>query len=288
MLGSDVCKVIGEHREIFPFDIDDFDIVDRRSTQEKISAKGPDLIIHCAAYTDVDGAEREQEKAFTINAIGTRNVALVSQGLDIPMLYISTDYIFDGEKNSPYLENDHPNPLNVYGKSKFAGEKYVKNLLRKFYIVRTAWLYGANGDNFIYKILRASNRLEHSSNQQDSANQSELRVVYDQVGNPTYTLDLAKALDLIVESQRYGIYHVTNQGYCSWYQFAGKIFEILKKEVRLKPVDSKFFNQAARRPRFSALENSVWSKTFGRKLRHWEDALKDFLSSNSSSSRKIE
>lgn len=279
MLGSDICKVLGSRKEIFPFDVDDFDIVDWRSTQEKISEKRPDLVIHCAAYTDVDRAEHEQEKAFSVNAIGTRNVALVCQRLEIPILYISTDYVFDGKKGSPYFETDQPNPLNVYGRSKLAGEEYVKTFLKKFYIVRTAWLYGKNGENFVYKILRAA------TPQFDESNPGELKVVADQIGNPTYTFDLAEALDLLTESECYGVYHITNKGYCSWYQFAKKIFEILKRDVRLKPCDSSSFHstgssgQRARRPKFSALENFVWSKTFNKKLRHWEEALEDFISS---------
>ncbi len=273
MLGSDVCNVIGGHQKIFPFDVDDFDIVDQKSTREKILEKSPDFIVHCAAYTDVDRAEEEEERTSAVNGMGARNVALVSRQLDIPMLYVSTDYVFDGKKSSPYLENDRPTPLNVYGKAKLAGEQHVRNLLTRFYIVRTAWLYGKNGTNFIYKILKASG-LPH-----DSANQNELPVIHDQIGNPTYTLDLAKALDRLIESECYGTYHITNSGFCSWYQLAKKVFEILSIEVKLKPIDSDSFDQAAKRPRFSALENLAWREAFDNELRPWEDALKDFLSS---------
>lgn len=281
MLGSDVCKVLGAQREIVPFDIDDFDIVDSTSAQQRISESRPDLVIHCAAYTDVDRAEREQERVFDVNERGTKNVALVSQQLNIPMVYMSTDYVFDGEKNSPYREGDPPNPLNQYGRSKLAGEEWVKRLLKKFFIVRTSGLYGENGDSFIHRIVRAASSSRYSCTPQGSANQSELKVVDDQVGNPTYTVDLAEALNLLIESQCYGIYHITNSGFCSWYQFAKKVFEILGREVRLKAVDSVSLHQTAKRPRFSALENFAWANTSEKKLRHWEDALKDFLSSTS-------
>ncbi len=273
MLGSDVCTVLGEHREILPFDIDDFDIADEISTQKHLSQTNPDLIIHCAAYADVDRAEQKRDEAFRINSIGTKNVATVSQRFDIPMVYISTDYVFDGEKSSPYLEGDSPNPINVYGKSKLEGEKWVKALLSKFYIVRTSWLYGKNGENFVYKILKVSNLPQYSTRR------NQLAVVDDQVGSPTYTLDVAKALDCLIQTEYYGVYHITNTGFCSWYRFAQKIFEILGKEVSLKAVNSSCFRQAAIRPKYSVLDNPAWSRTFGIELRPWQDALKDFLSS---------
>jgi len=269
MLGTDVCQVFRARREVFGFDVDDFDIADWRETHQRLRNETPDLIVHCAGYTDVDGAETHEEKAFAVNATGTRNVALVCQKLHIPMVYISTDYVFDGSRNTPYHEHDVANPLNVYGKSKLAGEEHVKNLLTRFYIVRTAWLYGRNGENFVYKVLK-----------QASQNSTQkLRVVDDQIGNPTYTTDLARALDILINSERFGIYHVTNNGFCSWYEFAKKILEQRGVQMSVVPVDSDSLHQKARRPRFSALENFSWQKAFGEPLRHWEDALKDFLRS---------
>jgi len=275
MLGSDVCKVLADRKELIPFDIDDFDVVDARRTLQKISEYRPHLLIHCAAYTDVDGAEREPQKAFAVNEEGTKNVALASRELDIPMVYVSTDYVFDGEKDSPYRESDTPNPLNVYGRSKLAGEQWVRKILTRFFVVRSSWLYGENGQSFIHRILRASASAVRSSSHK------ELRVVNDQLGGPTYTVDLARALNLLVESTHYGVYHITNSGFCSWYELAEKTFEILGKEVRLKAVPSASFLETAKRPRFSVLENSAWKMVFGEQLRSWETALSDFLQSTS-------
>jgi dTDP-4-dehydrorhamnose reductase len=274
MLGNDVCRVLADTRELVPFDIDDFDVVDSIRTLQKISECHPDLLIHCAAYTDVDGAEREPRKAFEVNEGGTKNVALVSRQLEIPLVYISTDYVFDGKKDSPYLESDPPNPLNIYGKSKLAGEQWVRKILTQFFVVRTSWLYGKNGWSFIHKILRASASGACSPYR-------ELRVVDDQLGSPTYTVDLARALDLLVDSTDYGTYHIANTGFCSWYQLAQKTFEILGREVKLSAVTSASFPEMANRPRFSALANSTWTMVFGRQLRSWEAALRDFLQSTS-------
>jgi dTDP-4-dehydrorhamnose reductase len=270
MLGSDICDIVGEHFEITPFASDDFDVADLESTRARISQKNPDLIVHCAAYTDVDGAERERETAFRINTTGTRNVALVSDELSVPMVYISTDYVFNGAKASPYLEGDRPDPLNVYGESKLAGEKWIRRLLSRFFIVRTSWLFGSRGRSFVHKIVQASAGLQSSGS-------AHLPVVADQFGSPTYTIDLAKSVQILIQSESYGIYHVTNSGHCSWFEFAEKVFDYLGIEAELVPVDSNYFPQVARRPRFSVLDNSLWERNFGMRLPHWEDALREFL-----------
>jgi dTDP-4-dehydrorhamnose reductase len=268
-LGSDICDSMAEHFETTAFDLDDFDVSDLEPTRARISLNNPDLIVHCAAYTDVDRAEEDSEHAFRVNATGTKNVALVSDELSIPMVYISTDYVFNGAKRSPYLEGDRPDPLSVYGKSKLAGEKWVKRLLHNFFIVRTSCLFGKEGDTFIRKILRKADA--------ESSARGEISVVDDQLLSPTYTLDLAKALLILIQSQSYGIYHITNSGHCSWFQLARTVFDCLGIETKLLPVGLDSYSQAARRPRFSVLDNSLFEKNFGVRLRHWEEALKEFL-----------
>jgi dTDP-4-dehydrorhamnose reductase len=184
---------------------------------------------------------------------------------------MSTDYVFDGMKGSPYVEDDDPNPLNVYGRSKLEGEEWVRRLLVSFYIVRASWLFGRGSDNFVYKILKKSEFANSSA---------RLAVVDDQLGSPTYTLDLANSIAVLVSTGRYGLYHLANAGYCSWYEFARRVFIHLKKNVSVKPIDSPQLKQPAQRPSFSALESSVWGKAVGEKLRNWDDALRDFLLSH--------
>jgi dTDP-4-dehydrorhamnose reductase len=270
MLGSDICDIVGKHFEITPFDLDHFDVADLESTRARISQKNPDLIVHCAAYTDVDGAERDPEMAFRVNTTGTKNVALVSDELSVPMVYISTDYVFNGAKGSPYLEADRPDPLNVYGESKLAAEDWVKKLLSRFFIVRTSWLFGSRGRSFVHKIVKAWTDIESSAS-------PPLPVVADQFGSPTYTIDLAKSVQMLIQSESYGIYHVTNSGHCSWFEFAKKIFDCLGIRAELVSVDSGSLAQAARRPKFSVLDNSLFETNFGVRLRSWEDALQEFL-----------
>ena len=270
MLGSDICAILGNQSEIVPFDLKDFDVTDLESGRNIISQAKPDLLLHCAAYTDVDGAEREPERAFETNATGTKNMALVAKDLSIPMLYISTDYIFDGEKGSPYVESDKPAPLNVYGESKLAGESWVTRLLSRYFIVRTSWLFGRRGRSFIRKIIDASAAAQSSGS-------AQLPVVADQFGSPTYTVDLARGLATLIRSQSWGVYHVTNAGHCSWFQYAEKVFGLLRIEVKLVPVDSAQFPQAAKRPEFAVLDNAAWQKNFGARLRPWQDALEEFL-----------
>lgn len=273
MLGSDVCRAFERHHEVLPFDIEDCDISDESATRRMLTEVHPDLVIHCAAYTDVDGAEREKTKALRVNGLGTRNVTLGCQDCDATLVYVSTDYVFDGRKKLPYVEEDDPNPLNVYGRSKLEGEEWIRRLPVKSYIVRTAWLYGRSGSNFIYKILRRSELREFAGGVR------ELPVVDDQVGSPTYTLDLAKSIVRLVSTGRHGLYHLANAGHCSWYEFAGEVFRYLKKDVKLRPIDSRTLRQPARRPPFSALESSIWGTVVGESLRNWNEALPDFLTS---------
>ena len=248
------------------------DITDFKAIKELFSQLIPDFVIHTAAYTDVDGCEKNPDKAHKINAAGAQNVALLCWKLDIPLMYISTDFVFGGESKVPYAEFDEPCPINVYGKSKLAGEEYVKSLLDKFFIIRTSWLYGRWGKNFVETILKLARE------------KSELKVVRNQVGSPTYTLDLSqqiKKLLLAYEEQKnalYGIYHITNSGSCSWYEFAQEILRLAGiRGVRLVPITSKELARPAPRPRFSVLNNYRLKRKLGSSMRQWKEALKDYL-----------
>jgi len=285
MLGRDLVEVLGEGQELHLLDIEEFppslasrfstltlDITEGKKSYREISKINPDVVIHSAAYTDVDGSETNRDLAFKVNALGTRNIALACQRFDTELLYISTDFVFDGEKGEPYLEFDNPNPQSIYAKSKYWGELFVKFLLNRFYIVRTSWLFGKNGENFVTKILKRAKE------------KKEIEVVNDQIGSPTYTKDLAEAICQLIGAGKgdsrdraspYGTWHITNSGQCSWYEFAAEILR--DSDVRVKPISSEELNRPARRPKFSVLDNCVWRLQGWQPLRHWNEALKDYL-----------
>ncbi|UZE92312.1 MAG: dTDP-4-dehydrorhamnose reductase [Methanosarcinales archaeon] len=265
-LGSDILDVFGE--EALPLSHDEIEVKDITSCRRVL--KGVDAVINCAAYVRVDDSEDHPEEAFMVNAIGARNVALVCNEKRMKNVYISTDFIFDGEKEEPYHENDNINPINIYGLSKYAGEILTRNYCRRFYIIRSASLFGSKGargkgGNFVeWMIKKASNN-------------EIIKVVDDVVMSPTYTKDAANIIKNIIERELpYGIYHVTNQGYCSWFEFAKKIFEFLDIDAKLLPIKSDELNRKARRPKFSALESTKLNN-FGLRMRSWEDALADYL-----------
>jgi dTDP-4-dehydrorhamnose reductase len=224
----------------------------------------PDLVIHAAAMTDVDGCEVNPDLAYKVNALGTQNMALACQRCDAPLLYVSTDYVFDGTKAEPYLEFDEPNPLGVYGRSKLAGELLVRDLLSRFYIVRTAWLYGRGGNNFVTKILELTEERE------------EVSVVTNEIGSPTYAPDLTEAIARLIEHPLYGIYHLVNEGSCSRYEFAQRILELAgKSRFPLHPAES--YERATRVPANAALRNFCAATQLGITLRPWEEALRAFF-----------
>jgi len=265
MLGTDLVPVLQEEHDVIGVDIGDFDLVSPRAIGQIVHI-APEVVLNLAAFTDVDGCETKIEQAYAGNALAVRNVALACQRCQAVLLHISTDYVFDGEKDGAYYEWDHPNPLSAYGRTKLAGEHFVQHLLDRFYIVRTAWLYGSHGKNFVDTILATAD------------SKKELSVVDDQRGSPTYTTDLARALARIVPSGFYGVYHVTNGGACSWYEFAKKILALAgKTDASLKATDSQTYMRPARRPKNSLLHNYVWRMTFGDPLRHWEEGLRDYL-----------
>lgn len=269
MLGSEILKVhINEKIKIIGVTRNDFDITNYEQMFNFIKNILPDVIIHCAAYTNVDEAEKNQELVFKINANATLDIAQICSKLNIKLIYISTDYVFDGKKNAPYYEYDLPNPINVYGMSKYYGEQFIlKNCLKSF-IVRTSWLFGKNGKNFVNTILTLTK------------NNKTLKVVCDQIGSPTYTKDLAKILVNLAKTEKYGIYHITNEGFCSWYEFANEILKIKNiSNVEVIPITSNHLNSLAKRPKNSMLYKiNILNNGFN-KLRHWTLALDEYLNS---------
>ena len=265
-LGYDVVKVL-ESRGHQPVGVDreEIDLMNNNMIQNFITNLKPEAIIHCAAYTAVDRAEDEVEICYQINAEAVKVMAECAKTLDIPMIYISTDYVFDGTKASEYVETDIPNPINVYGASKLKGEQYVQQLLEKFYIVRISWVFGINGNNFIKTIQRLGN--EHD----------ELNIIHDQVGSPTYTADLASLLVDMIETNRYGIYHATNEGYCSWYEFAAEIFKQSQLDVTLHPITTDQYKTKAKRPLNSKMSKQKLSDYGFHRLPTWQEALKNYL-----------
>lgn len=259
MLGQDLCPTLEDLGcFLIETDIDNLDITKKEDVENFVSKAHPDLIIHLAAYTNVDRAEEEEEKAELINAVGTENVALAASKIDVPLIYISTDYVFDGTKNSPYLPTDKVNPINAYGRTKLKGEELVQKHCKKYYIARTSWLYGMYGKNFVDTMLSLKDK-------------EELKVVDDQWGTPTWTMDLAGALMKLL-TKPYGIYHLSGGGKpTTWYNFAKTIFELSNLEVNLKPCTTEEFKRPANRPKYSVMDND-------KMLRDWKLALKDYLS----------
>ncbi|MHB8073130.1 dTDP-4-dehydrorhamnose reductase [Desulfosporosinus fructosivorans] len=252
-------------------DIQEMDITEAESVEKVITDANPDAVIHCAAWTAVDSAEEEVEKCRLVNANGTENIAKICKALDIKMIYVSTDYVFDGLGTRPWLPDDERNPLNVYGQTKYEGELAVENNLSKYYIVRIAWVFGANGKNFIKTMLNLGKTHDH------------LTVVNDQIGSPTYTYDLARLLVDMVESEKYGRYHATNEGLCSWYEFACEIFRQaaginpVYKNISVTSVDSSAYPVKAKRPSNSRMSKDKLANNGFERLPAWQDALSRYL-----------
>lgn len=245
MLGQDLCPMLeDEDFEVIETDCHNMDITDSSAVNNNILSEKPNFIIHCAAYTNVDGAVKDFISALRINEKGTENIARAAAKIDVPVLYISTDYVFDGTKNSPYNPDDIPNPINNYGLSKLKGEEVIKKYCDKYYIVRTSWLYGHHGNNFAETMLKLSDETD------------EIKIVDDQTGCPTWTGALSEAIvDLIEEEADYGIYHICGSGKTTWYKFANEIFKIANKKTKTVPVTSKEFPRPAKRPAYSVLNN---------------------------------
>lgn len=285
MLGVDLCQELRRYYKVSGADITPnsqlptpnfvrCDITDKKNISDVVNKVQPDIVIHAAAMTDVDGCELDPEKAYKINSEGTKNVASACKAADAALVYLSTDFIFDGKKKTPYKEADRANPLSVYADSKFKGEAAVKKILKKYFILRTSWLYGKNGKNFVDTILKLARQ------------ENCLKVVDDQVGSPTYTKDLARAIHVLLDkisrelgvgSREYGIYHVSNSGAVSWYEYTKEILKLAKSKTKVLPISSEELGRPATRPAMSVLDNSKFIKFTGYRMRSWREALRDYV-----------
>ena len=265
-LGYDVVRELEKRgcTNIVKTNRENMDLADEQIVREVIAKEKPDVVIHCAAYTNVDGAEEDKDNCMLINSTATKWVADSCKDIEAKLIYISTDYVFDGSKDGFYEPNDVKAPLNVYGKSKSDGEEYAL-LNPKTFVVRTSWVFGINGKNFVKTMLRLSET------------KTELSVVNDQIGSPTYTKDLAKLLVDMSLTDKYGIYHATNEGFCSWYDFAKKIFELTNTTILLNSIPSEEYPQKAKRPKNSRLSKDKLVQNGFEKLPNWEYSLKEYL-----------
>lgn len=265
MLGRDLCPRLRRDFDVFEADIEEVDITDYGATQRLAAEISPDEVVNAAAYTNVDGAEREAHLAYEINAEGARNVARAASAVGARCTYIGTDFIFDGSTGAPYLETDQPGPLCVYAKSKLAGELYVIRHAKRYLIPRTAWLFGVHGKNFVEAILR-------------QAEAPELRVVNDQTGSPTYAVDLSESIARLLKTDRTGVFNCVNSSWCSWFDFAKAILNRAGYDgVRVLPITARELGRPAIRPRFSALDNTKLKQATGLEMPTWEDALTRYL-----------
>jgi dTDP-4-dehydrorhamnose reductase len=261
-LGSFIC---GMKDELYDFVSYDSDIMNPEGLYLTANDMFPELVIHCAAFTNVDSAAISPRFAYKINGMGTDNVARMCAELQIPMVYISSNEVFDGEKNDPYREFDQPNPINPYGYSKYAGEVFVKMRTQKHFIVRTSWLTGYSGKNFFHKMVELGKQADEP-----------LRIVYDEFSNPTFVPDLAQAIIQLTKTHVYGIYHLTNEGCCSRYEFAREIFDLMGIDCETIPVPLSSFYRKSTPPKYSPLDN-VWAAGLDIRLPHWKKGLESFV-----------
>lgn len=277
MLGRDLLKILRssdgidslENFEVIGWDVDEIDIREEVSTPSKIESLRPDIVIHLAAYTDVDGCEINPDEAFRVNAEGMKHVAAGAQACGARVVYLSTDYVFDGEKKEAYVESDPPHPLNVYGQTKLKGERYLQERVEDHLIIRTQWLYGKYGKNFVSSVLRQARE------------KRTLTIVNDQTGSPTYTVDLSKAIRTLIRHNSRGIFHVANQEVCTWYTFGQAILKFSRLEdVSLIPISSKELSRRAVRPSYSVLNTQKVRSETGMSLRTWSEALQEYLSTS--------
>ncbi|WP_054957557.1 dTDP-4-dehydrorhamnose reductase [Paenibacillus dakarensis] len=271
-LGQDVVAIFtAAGHEVAGCGRQELDITDMGLCQQTIAAYHPDAIIHCASYTAVDAAESDADLAYQINAVGTRNIALAAERVGAKLVYMSTDYVFNGQTDQPYHEYDHPDPRNIYGKSKRAGEILVQSLCSRWFIVRTSWLYGLYGSNFVKTMLRLGQE------------KPAIQIVNDQKGSPTYTVHLARFLICLTESDKFGIYHASNRGACTWYEFAQAIFEEAQElmdwtaSAVLEPCLTGQFPRPAPRPVNSVMEHFALRTNGFEDLPPWREGLKEFL-----------
>lgn len=265
-LGSDLVKNLTENGFVNEgVDKRNFDIVNREDTFKYIEDYNPDIIVHCAAYTDVEGSEINKTLCHNINFMGTKNIVDACKKFSILLVFISTDYVFDGEKDGAYEVDDFPNALSIYGESKVAGERYIIEMLTKYFIVRTSWLFGKQGVNFVKKMLEVAQT------------KKEVFVISDQFGSPTYSEDLSKKIIELMFTNKYGIYHITNEGVCSWAEFAKEIFELSGIDITVHLINTVDYDLKAKRPKNSILSKNKLIEEGFLPLPTWKDALKRYL-----------
>jgi len=264
-LGKEFVDYLKDKTEVFAFSHKKLDIIDFETLVNKFYELSPDVVINCAAYTKVDQAEKEQNLAYQVNAIGSKNVSFASFKVNAKVVYFSTDYVFDGARELPYNEFDKVNPLSVYGKSKLVGEMYTKEHNPNHLILRISWLYGINGSNFVKTIIRLAKE------------KVELRVVNDQVGAPTYTLDVVKQTWKLIQDDSIGLYHSSNTGQTTWFEFANRIVDKLKLSTKVLPIKTDEFLTLAKRPSFSVFDNYMLKLEGKSIMRNWEEAFDDFV-----------
>jgi len=266
-LGYEFLNFLKDKVELYSFSHSELDILDFEKLVDKFNEISPDVVINCAAYTKVDQAEKEQTLAYQINSIGAKSVSFASFKVKAKVVYFSTDYVFDGLKGSSYREFDKPNPISIYGKTKLAGEIYTKEHNPNHLILRISWLYGINGSNFVKTIIRLAKE------------KGELKVVNDQIGAPTYTLDVVKQTWKLIQDDSVGLYHSSNVGQTTWFEFAKRIVEQLNLKVKVLPIKTNEFIVLARRPSFSVLDNYLLKIENKNIMRSWEEAFDDFIES---------
>ena len=263
-LGREIIRQFQEKHVLVPYPRETLDITNYQALEQAVFITQPDVVLNAAAYTNVEKAEDDVDSAFRVNALGAQNLALACRKNQAKLVHVSTDYVFDGTKEVPYEEFDLPNPLSVYGRSKLWGEKLIQSVGGAYFIVRTSWLYG-DGRNFVRTMLQLA------------AQKNKLTVVRDQYGTPTFTKDLVWVIAQLMETDFYGIYHASNQGSCSWFEFAQKIFEYTGQAVQVEAVSSEAFPVKATRPKHSVLENRLLRLRGLDIMRPWEEALQDYL-----------
>lgn len=265
-VGSDIVEQLNMHGyNVKACNRNDLDITNHDAVMNTVKNFKTDIVIHCAAYTNVDKAETEKTECFNVNVVGTKNIVRACKLINAKMIYFSTDYVFDGLGERPWKESDKKNPINFYGYTKAMGEDIVEKNLKKYFIIRISWVFGKNGGNFVKTMLNIGKK------------NNEIKVVADQIGSPTYTVDLAKLVCKMISTNKYGIYHITNGGECSWYSFALKIMKEAKISCSVQPILSSEYDSKACRPKNSKLEQNNLIKNGFYLLPSWDNALKRFL-----------
>lgn len=270
-LGKKIIDLMSDNFELILTDYDDMDITNMDQVTSRFAKELPDFVIHAAAYTQVDKAEDNQEICHKVNVMGTKNIAFACQEIGSTLIYISTDYVFDGKKKTPYLENDSPNPMSVYGETKYLGEKEIEKICTNYYILRSSWIFGElpkghPGTNFVETMIRLSKE------------NNELSIINDQIGSPTYTKDLVQTIEsLIQKAPVFGIYHFSGDGSCSWYDFAVEVLKQSNINIRIRPILSDEYPQKAKRPSYSYLNKSKIESALHVSIRPWQEMLKEYL-----------